>query len=100
MHNFADRHDMAFPAAAIRKDGMGMTLMVVEAARPVPWTKPEDLPFDESKPLPALGGQLEDGFCAGFADGAARFINRKADPKILKALITIDGREPVTGDQF
>jgi hypothetical protein len=82
------------------KDGMGMTLMVVEAARPVPWTKPEDLPFDEPKDLPELGGQLEDGFCTGFADGASRFINRKVDPKILKALITINGREQVTGDQF
>ena len=37
------------------KDGMAMTLMVVEAARPVPWTKPEDLPFDESKPLAGAG---------------------------------------------
>ena len=27
------------------------TLMIVEAAEPVPWTKPEDLPYDDGKPL-------------------------------------------------
>ncbi len=40
-------------------DGTAWTIMVVEAARPVPWTKPEDLPFDAEKPLPELGGQIE-----------------------------------------
>jgi RNA polymerase sigma factor (sigma-70 family) len=82
------------------KDGMGMTLMVVEAARPVPWTKPEDLPFDASRPLPELGGQVPDGFCSGIADGSALFIKKSVDPKVLKALITPRGGEPITADQF
>jgi hypothetical protein len=50
--------------------------------------------------LPELGGLLEDGFCTGFADGSVRFINRKVDPKVFKALITASGREKVTSDQF
>ena len=53
------------------KDGTCLTIMVVEAARPVPWTKPEDLPFDKEKPLPELGGLFEDGFFAALADGSA-----------------------------
>jgi len=35
--------------------------MIVEAAHPIPWTKPEDVPYYEAKPLPKLGGQFEDG---------------------------------------
>ena len=41
------------------KDGVNLTIMLVEAARPVPWTKPEDLPFDKEKPLPELGGHVQ-----------------------------------------
>ncbi len=38
-------------------DGPAQTIMLVEAARGVPWTKPEDLPFDPdpAKSLPPLG---------------------------------------------
>jgi hypothetical protein len=68
-------------------DGVGQTLMVVEAAEPVPWTKPEDLPYDKDKPLPKLGGQFEDGFYAASADGSARFLSRKVAPETLRALI-------------
>ncbi len=39
------------------KDGMPQTLMIVEAKRDIPWTKPEDIPFyDPAAPLPKLGG--------------------------------------------
>src|SRR5262249_21736661 len=37
-------------------DGTSNTLMVVEGEEPVPWTKPDDLPFDPKKPLPRVGG--------------------------------------------
>jgi Protein of unknown function (DUF1559) len=37
-------------------DGTVNTLSVVEGPSPVPWTKPEDLPFDKEGPLPVLGG--------------------------------------------
>jgi RNA polymerase sigma factor (sigma-70 family) len=77
------------------KDGTSATLMVVEAAKPVPWTKPEDVPFDAAKPVPELGGLLTDGFCAGFADSSARFFKRQIDAKLLKALITANGGETV-----
>ena len=71
------------------------TLMVVEAAEPVPWTKPEDVPYDEAKPLPKLGGQFEDGFYAAFADGWPRFLSREVAPETLRALISRgDGGAP------
>jgi Protein of unknown function (DUF1559) len=69
-------------------DALRPTLMIVEAAHPVPWTKPEDVPYDEAKPLPKLGGQFEDGAYAGFADGSARFLSRRIAPETLRALIT------------
>jgi hypothetical protein len=69
-------------------DAKNPTLMVVEAARPVAWTKPEDVPYSDAGPLPELGGQFEDGFYVDFADGSARFLSRGIAPERLRALIT------------
>ena len=69
-------------------DAKNPTLMVVEAARPVAWTKPEDLPYSDAGPLPELGGQFEDGSYVGFADGSVRFLSRRIAPERLRALIT------------
>ena len=55
-------------------DGTSNTIMVVEAKRDIPWTKPEDIPYDAAKPLPELGGYFPDGFDAAFADGSVRFL--------------------------
>src|SRR5262249_36650838 len=50
-------------------DGTSNTIMVVEAATAVPWTKPDDIPFDPNNPLPALGNHWSGGtqvlLCAG-----------------------------------
>lgn len=81
-------------------DGLSWTLMIVEAAKPVPWTKPEDLPYDKEKPLPKLGGQFEDGFYVAFADGSARFLSRKVAPGTLRALITHGDGEVITFDML
>jgi RNA polymerase sigma factor (sigma-70 family) len=86
-------------AAAIR-DGAAFTIMVVEGAEPVPWTKPEDLPYDPEKPLPKLGGQYDDGFHVVFADGSALFLSKKLDDKTLRALITRNGGEPLSADNL
>jgi hypothetical protein len=68
-------------------DAKNPTLMVVEAGHPVAWTKPEDVPYDAAGPLPELGGQFEDGFYAGFADGSVRFLGRQIAPERLRGLI-------------
>jgi hypothetical protein len=64
------------------------TLMVVEAAYPVPWTKPEDVPYDKGGPLPRLGGQFDDGIYAAFADGSVRFIGRGIAAERIRASVT------------
>jgi hypothetical protein len=64
------------------------TLMVVEAAEAVPWTKPEDLPYDDGKPSLRLGGPFGDGSYAGFADGSVRFLSREHSAETLRALVT------------
>ena len=77
-------------------DGLHSTLMVVEAAEPVPWTKPEDVSYDRDAPLPKLGGQFDDGFYFAFGDGSARFLGRKVAPGTLHALINRGDGEVVT----
>jgi Protein of unknown function (DUF1559) len=69
-------------------DAENPTLMVVEAAHPVAWTKPEDVLYSDAGPLPELGGQFEDGFYVGFADGSVRFLSRAIAPERLRAFIT------------
>jgi hypothetical protein len=80
-------------------DGTSNTLMFVESARPVPWTKPEDLPYDEGKPLPKLG-ILPSGFDGGLCDGSVRWFKASLPEKELRALITRNGREPIDPSKF
>jgi hypothetical protein len=63
------------------------TLMVVEGARPVPWTKPDDVPVMTGF-LPRFGGQFPDGAYVCFADGSARFISSNTAPETIRALMT------------
>ena len=76
--------------------------MVVEAAKPVPWTKPEDLSFenDVDKPLPKLGGQFEGGFHVALSDGSVMFLSNAIKPDLLRALITRNGGEQIGADQL
>lgn len=52
------------------EDGTSNTLLFVEAKRDVPWTKPEDLPYDPAQPVPALGGWRPDEFLIVLCDGS------------------------------
>lgn len=76
-------------------DGTSFTLMIVEAAEPVVWTKPDDLPFDAKKPLPKLGLYAE-GIHAVFCDCFVGMLPKNIDDKTLRALITRNGGESVT----
>jgi prepilin-type processing-associated H-X9-DG protein len=77
-------------------DGSSNTILVVEAAEAVPWTKPDELPFDAGRPLPRLGGHFSGGFNVLFADGTVRLIPGDTPEATLKALITRNGGEMVT----
>jgi Protein of unknown function (DUF1559) len=80
-------------------DGTSNTLLVVEAKRSTPWTKPEDVPFDPAKAAELLqkeiGGNHANVFLAAAADGSARTISKTLDPQTLRSLITPAGGEPV-----
>jgi hypothetical protein len=68
-------------------NGASQTFLVVEAADPVPWTKPEDLVHDSEKPLPPLGGPKQVDFLAVFCDGHVLRIPAKTDEKTLRCMI-------------
>src|SRR5262249_36090654 len=53
-------------------DGTSNTAMVVEAAQPVIWSKPDDVVYDAKKALPKLGGLFKEGFHVLRADGDVR----------------------------
>jgi hypothetical protein len=80
-------------------DGTSNTIMMVEAAKGVPWTKPEDIPFDPAKPLPKLGFPGAAGFSAALCDGSVRFMSKNIKMETLKSAITRDGGE-VLGQDF
>jgi hypothetical protein len=86
-------------APAIRDitDGASNTILAVEVddGHAVPWTKPEDLPFDPQRPEKGLGGTYPGGFLALFADASASPIELPGDPQHLRALFTRAGGEVV-----
>ena len=83
-------------------DGTSNTIMFAEAKKQVIWTKPDDIPFDPTKPLPAadklFGGLAPNGFNTAFGDGSVRFFKYTLDPKTIKAMITRNGGEVITLD--
>jgi hypothetical protein len=79
-------------------DGTSNTLLIVEAATAVPWTKPVDLSYAPDQPLPKLGGQHLGGFNAALADGSVRLIPQQTKDQVLRALITRNGGEKLPPD--
>jgi RNA polymerase sigma factor (sigma-70 family) len=76
-------------------DSTSRTILIAEGGKAVPWTKPEDLPYAPDKPLPSLGGLFSDVLNVAAADGSVHLLPKKLDEKLLRALITRDGRENV-----
>ncbi|HUE17152.1 MAG TPA: M56 family metallopeptidase [Planctomycetaceae bacterium] len=77
------------------KDGTSNTLLIVESKHNVPWTKPEDIPFDPDKPLPKLGGFVEGRFWAAIGDGSVRLIESEKAKDQLKWLIMRNDGHPI-----
>lgn len=76
-------------------DGTSNTLMIVEAAKAVPWTKPEDVTIDKGDVVSKLGGPFPEGFYTATGDGAVRFLNKTIDPELLRFMVTRNGGEVV-----
>jgi hypothetical protein len=82
-------------------DGAADTLLVVEAAAPVAWTRPTDVPFHPDGEPPVLGPVIpgsryrqlrQDDFLAVLADGSVRSCYRLT-PASLRAAITRNGKD-------
>jgi hypothetical protein len=78
-------------------DGRANTLMIVESNEAVPWTKPDDLPFDRAAapPLLGAGSPHPGGFHAAMANGLVYFLKNSIDVNMFRALITRAGGEVV-----
>lgn len=77
-------------------DGTSNTLAVVEAAEAVVWTKPDDLHYDATKPVPKLGARPgSDKFLVLFCDGSVRSFKKSLPEVKLRGLITPRGGEIV-----
>lgn len=77
-------------------DGTSNTIMVVETADAVPWTKPDEVRYDPEKPLPKFfpfhsGG----GYNVLLADGSVRYFSSAVAERTLRALITRSGGEVI-----
>lgn len=84
-------------------DGMSSTILVGESPHSVPWTKPEDIPFDTPLPLHGLGshhGYHNNGFNAAFVDGSVKFLKSSIGAQILRALLTRNGNETLSPDSY
>jgi hypothetical protein len=90
-----------FPPGKVTKlpadfpDGVANTILIIEAADPVPWTKPDELVYDPDRPLPRLGGHYPGGANATLADGSAMFLrvgNGLSDETLRRAIDPKDGK--------
>ena len=84
------------------KDGTSLTILFGEVAgNQSPWTKPDNLSFDE-----VVTGQVKfssghpGGWTAGFVDGTARSMSSNISTDVLRKLLTIAGNEVINENEF
>lgn len=68
-------------------DGTSNTLMIAQTRDSVPWAAPDEIAYDPTKPLPALGLPGANDFLCGIADGSVRRIKTNLKPQTLHWLI-------------
>jgi hypothetical protein len=82
-------------------DGTSNTLMISETKRTSPWAQggPGTIRPLTQQPYingpDGIGGVAVGGANIGLADGSVRFISENIDPKVMEALTTIAGGEPI-----
>ncbi|MSR58161.1 MAG: DUF1559 domain-containing protein [Planctomycetaceae bacterium] len=77
-------------------DGPGETLLLVEARRDIPWTKPADIPYEGAATRPLLGASRQSGFLCLTADGAVHAIGSEVPNDEFQALATRRGGDTVS----
>jgi hypothetical protein len=80
-----------FPATIV--DGTSNTIMVVESADPVIWTKPDEIEYDPKQPLPKFGHYFSGGYQVLMFDGSTRMISPSVSETTLRAAITSNGND-------
>jgi hypothetical protein len=77
-------------------DGTSNTILVVEAAQAVPWTKPEDILFDPGNPIvPLLSTHFRSGYNVLLGDGSVRILPPSTPESTFKAAITRNANDVV-----
>ena len=79
-------------------DGTSNTILIVEAGPPVPWTKPDDIPYDANAPLSRLDPLFHDLIRVSLADGSVRHLRKDIRESTLRAAITRNGGEELGQD--
>jgi hypothetical protein len=84
-------------------DGTSNTILIVEApAKPLPWTKPEDLEVDlnfVNKSIKRYVGSSDGGgFLVAMADGSVHWVRPEVSENSVKAAITRNGGEALGPD--
>jgi hypothetical protein len=71
------------------RDSTSDRILVVEAdaERAIPWTCPDDLPFDRRNPIAGLGNQRQGAFYAAFADAEVRLVPLGTGPRRLRSMM-------------
>lgn len=77
------------------QDDRAATIMLADAKREIPWTKPEDIVVDleNDDGLPSLGGLQKLAYLFAFADGTVDCVFNDLDKDELKKMLTIAGGE-------
>jgi hypothetical protein len=88
-------------------DGTANTLLIVEVADSgIHWMEPRDLhvlqmnPKINSKSGQGISSHHPGEACVVFADGCVRFLSDDLPPKTVKAMLTIDGGEEVSPEDW
>lgn len=96
-----------FPGAEAIKikditDGTSNTILVVDAAddRAVVWTKPDDWDVDPEPDAKGIFGHHPKGTNFGMADGSIRFLKETLKPSLLKVLVTRNGGEILSNEDY
>jgi hypothetical protein len=83
-------------------DGTSNTIFAIDAGddRAVTWTRPDDWEVEPELEMKGLFGHHPEGTVAGFLDGWALFLRETIKPETLKALVTRNGGEVVTSEDY
>lgn len=89
-------------------NGRSNTILIVDALNGVPWTKPDDVHYDPTRPIGAIGSFHQKSiyfsscrigsrqvFNAVFADGSVHSFRKDKDPETIRGFITGNGGEPL-----